>query len=70
MKTSKRFTFITLNHKLIKKIFYRDAKNMARDVNNIIAKICQTEGGMTQSEGEAYVKKMINQKRYSSDVWS
>lgn len=47
-----------------------DAKNMARDVNASIIKACQTEGGMTQGEAELFVKKMINQKRYSSDVWS
>ena len=43
---------------------------MARDVNALIIKICQTEGEMTQDEAEQYVKKMSNQKRYSSDVWS
>lgn len=47
-----------------------DAKKMARDVHAAIIQICQTEGGMTPSEAELYVKKMINQKRYSSDVWS
>ncbi|KAG0729087.1 NADPH--cytochrome P450 reductase [Chionoecetes opilio] len=48
----------------------RDAKCMARDVNALIIKICQTEGGMSPGEAELYVKKMSNQKRYSSDVWS
>ncbi|XP_076045478.1 cytochrome P450 reductase [Oratosquilla oratoria] len=47
-----------------------DAKSMARDVHSIIIKICQTEGGMSDSEAETYVKKMVTQKRYSSDVWS
>ncbi|MCL4130111.1 UNVERIFIED_CONTAM: hypothetical protein GTU68_053880 [Idotea baltica] len=47
-----------------------DAKNMARDVHNVITKVCQTEGGMTEGEAEMYVKKMVNQRRYSSDVWS
>ncbi|KAK3859590.1 hypothetical protein Pcinc_031396 [Petrolisthes cinctipes] len=47
-----------------------DAKSMARDVHALITKICQSEGDMTQTEAEAYVKKMSNQKRYSSDVWS
>ncbi|XP_037798527.1 NADPH--cytochrome P450 reductase-like [Penaeus monodon] len=49
---------------------FRDAKKMARDVHTVIIQICQTEGGMTPGEAELYVKKMINQKRYSSDVWS
>ncbi|KAK7083624.1 hypothetical protein SK128_015040 [Halocaridina rubra] len=47
-----------------------DAKNMARDVNGLIIKICQTEGEMDQTQAELFVKKMITQKRYSSDVWS
>ncbi|KAB7495974.1 NADPH--cytochrome P450 reductase [Armadillidium nasatum] len=47
-----------------------DAKNMARDVHNIITKICETQGNMTPGEAEMHVKKMVNQRRYSSDVWS
>lgn len=47
-----------------------DAKSMARDVNSVIVKLCQTEGKMDQTQAELYVKKMITQKRYSSDVWS
>lgn len=47
-----------------------DARNMARDVHNIVLKVVQEKGGMTESEALAYVKKMEAQKRYSADVWS
>ncbi|XP_069672072.1 NADPH--cytochrome P450 reductase [Periplaneta americana] len=47
-----------------------DARNMARDVHNIVLKVVQTKGSMTESQALAYVKKMEAQKRYSADVWS
>ncbi|XP_066998024.1 NADPH--cytochrome P450 reductase isoform X2 [Anabrus simplex] len=47
-----------------------DARNMARDVHNIVLKVVQEKGGMTESQALAYVKKMEAQKRYSADVWS
>jgi len=47
-----------------------DARNMARDVHDVIEKIVREEGGMAESEASAYVKRMEAQKRYSSDVWS
>ncbi|KAJ9574395.1 hypothetical protein L9F63_025959, partial [Diploptera punctata] len=47
-----------------------DAKNMARDVHNIVLKVVQEKGNMTESQALAYVKKMEAQKRYSADVWS
>uniref|UniRef100_A0A1L2EC44 NADPH--cytochrome P450 reductase n=2 Tax=Locusta migratoria TaxID=7004 RepID=A0A1L2EC44_LOCMI len=47
-----------------------DAKNMARDVHDIVVKVVMEKGNMSESEAMAYVKKMENQKRYSSDVWS
>jgi len=47
-----------------------DAKNMARDVHDVIEKIVREEGGMSESDGSAYVKRMEAQKRYSADVWS
>lgn len=50
--------------------FYSDAKNMATDVRNILLKVLQTKGNMSESEATQYVKKMEAQKRYSADVWS
>ncbi|GLH11292.1 NADPH--cytochrome P450 reductase [Gryllus bimaculatus] len=47
-----------------------DAKNMARDVHNIVLKVVQEKGSMSEAEALAYVKKMEAQKRYSADVWS
>ncbi|XP_011306347.1 NADPH--cytochrome P450 reductase isoform X1 [Fopius arisanus] len=47
-----------------------DARNMARDVHNILLKVVQEKGKMTEMEATNYIKKMDSQKRYSSDVWS
>ncbi|XP_066601720.1 NADPH--cytochrome P450 reductase [Prorops nasuta] len=47
-----------------------DARNMARDVHNILLKVVMERGNMSELEATAYIKKMDSQKRYSSDVWS
>ncbi|ODN02614.1 NADPH--cytochrome P450 reductase [Orchesella cincta] len=47
-----------------------DAKQMARDVHDVIEKIVRDEGGLAEAEASAYVKRMEAQKRYSADVWS
>lgn len=47
-----------------------DARSMAKDVHNIILKVVQEKGKMSEQEAIAYVKKMEAQKRYSTDVWS
>lgn len=47
-----------------------DARNMARDVHNILVDIIQEEGKKSKAEAEAFVKKMESQRRYSADVWS
>ncbi|XP_053698332.1 NADPH--cytochrome P450 reductase isoform X1 [Sabethes cyaneus] len=47
-----------------------DAKNMATDVRNILLKVLQSKGNMSESESIQYIKKMEAQKRYSADVWS
>lgn len=43
---------------------------MARDVHNILLKVVQEKGNMTELEATDYIKKMESQKRYSTDVWS
>ena len=48
----------------------RDARNMARDVPDIIIEICSKYGQMSASEAQAFVKKLETQRRYSADVWS
>ncbi|XP_014483001.1 PREDICTED: NADPH--cytochrome P450 reductase isoform X2 [Dinoponera quadriceps] len=47
-----------------------DARNMARDVHNILVKVVMEEGKMKNIDAIDYIKKMDVQKRYSSDVWS
>nr|CAG4646082.1 EOG090X027R [Macrothrix elegans] len=47
-----------------------DARNMARDVHEIITDICCSYGKMSSSEAQAFVKKLETQRRYSADVWS
>lgn len=51
-------------------LYFRDAKNMARDVHNILLKVVMEKGKMSESDAADYIKKMDSQKRYSSDVWS
>jgi len=58
------------NYNLFSTVVSSDARNMARDVHNIVLKVVQEKGSMTESEALAYVKKMEAQKRYSADVWS
>lgn len=50
--------------------FLRDARNMARDVHNILLKVVMERGNMSELDAMDYIKKMDSQKRYSSDVWS
>ncbi|KAL3267720.1 hypothetical protein HHI36_006850 [Cryptolaemus montrouzieri] len=47
-----------------------DAKTMANDVRNIILKVIQEKGSLTEQQASAYMKKMETQKRLSTDVWS
>nr|AHM93010.1 NADPH-cytochrome P450 reductase [Laodelphax striatellus] len=47
-----------------------DAKNMARDVHNIVANVIKEKGNMEEAQANTYLKKMEAQKRYSADVWS
>ncbi|XP_011883330.1 PREDICTED: NADPH--cytochrome P450 reductase isoform X1 [Vollenhovia emeryi] len=47
-----------------------DARNMARDVHNILLKVVMERGKMSELDAANYIKKMESQKRYSSDVWS
>ncbi|XP_029178523.1 NADPH--cytochrome P450 reductase-like isoform X2 [Nylanderia fulva] len=47
-----------------------DARNMARDVHNILLKVVMERGNMSELDAANYIKKMDSQKRYSSDVWS
>lgn len=47
-----------------------DARNMARDVHEILIEIFRENGKMSEEEAVAYLKRMESQRRYSADVWS
>ncbi|XP_059488466.1 NADPH--cytochrome P450 reductase [Neocloeon triangulifer] len=47
-----------------------DARNMARDVHNLVVELVAEGGDMNHDAANSYVKKMEAQKRYSADVWS
>lgn len=51
-------------------LFCRDARSMAKDVHDIVLKVVQEKGNMTEAQALTFVKKMEAQKRYSADVWS
>lgn len=48
----------------------RDARNMARDVQNTFYDIVAEQGAMEQAQAVDYVKKLMTKGRYSLDVWS
>ncbi|XP_027717482.1 NADPH--cytochrome P450 reductase [Vombatus ursinus] len=47
-----------------------DARNMARDVQNVFCEIASEFGGMGQSQAVDFIKKLMAKGRYSLDVWS
>ncbi len=49
---------------------FSDARNMAREVRDIILETIVTEGKKSKQEAETYLKRMESQRRYSADVWS
>lgn len=51
-------------------IHFSDARNMARDVHNLLVTIVKENGGMSENEAIDYVKKLSAKGRYSVDVWS
>lgn len=48
----------------------RDARNMARDVQNAFYDIVEEFGKMDHSQAVDYIKKLMTKGRYSQDVWS
>ena len=50
--------------------FFSDARNMARDVHNLLLTIVKENGGLTENEAADYVKKLSAKGRYAVDVWS
>lgn len=47
-----------------------DAANMAREVNNRLAKIISEQRGISMEKGEDVVKQMRSSNQYQEDVWS
>lgn len=54
----------------IKLFYFSDARNMARDVHNLLVTIVKENGGLSDNEAIDYVKKLSAKGRYSVDVWS
>ena len=50
------------------RLYLRDASRMAKDVNAII-RIVEEFGGLSNSEAQAYVQRMSDEKRYLKDVY-
>lgn len=48
----------------------RDAKNMARDVHEVLVNVCDKEGKMGRTAALQYVKELGQKSRYVQDVWS
>jgi sulfite reductase (NADPH) flavoprotein alpha-component len=46
-----------------------DEKHMAHDVHAALTQILQQEGGMSQEEASAYLRTMMQEKRYQRDVY-
>ncbi|XP_050406331.1 methionine synthase reductase [Patella vulgata] len=47
-----------------------DAKNMAKDVNEALAKIIKTKMGLSEEGAKSYLMKMRLHRRYFEDVWT
>jgi sulfite reductase (NADPH) flavoprotein alpha-component len=46
-----------------------DMKQMARDVQNTLLRIFETEGGMSQEKALEYLKQLKKEKRFQTDVY-
>ncbi|MCQ5273369.1 hypothetical protein NE578_10090, partial [Schaalia odontolytica] len=46
-----------------------DEKHMARDVQETLLQILETEGNMAREEAEDYLQEMRRAKRYQRDVY-
>lgn len=50
--------------------FYRDAKNMAKDVNDTLMEIIGKELQLDKLESMKMMAKLREEKRYLQDIWS
>lgn len=51
-------------------LFYRDAKNMAKDVNDALVEIISREAGIDRLEAVKTLAAFKQEKRYLQDIWS
>eukprot|EP01063_Lacrimia_lanifica_P015307 TRINITY_DN22103_c0_g1_i1.p1 TRINITY_DN22103_c0_g1~~TRINITY_DN22103_c0_g1_i1.p1 ORF type:complete len:692 (+),score=322.35 TRINITY_DN22103_c0_g1_i1:85-2076(+) len=47
-----------------------DAKNMARQVEEVLVKVLMEKGAMARPDAEAYLNRMEKSQRYLKDVWT
>lgn len=50
--------------------FSRDAKNMAKDVNDALVEIVSKESGVSKLEAMKTLAALKQEKRYLQDIWS
>lgn len=51
-------------------LFSRDAKNMAKDVNDTLVEIISKEAGVDKLEAMKTLATLKEEKRYLQDIWS
>lgn len=51
-------------------IFSRDAKNMAKDVNDTLVEIISKQAGVEKLEAMKRLATLKEEKRYLQDIWS
>lgn len=49
---------------------FRDAKNMAKDVNDALVEIISKEAGVDKLEAMKTLATLKQEKRYLQDIWS
>lgn len=50
--------------------YFSDARNMARDVQNIFMRIFMEIGGKTETEAQKFQEDLERKRCYQTDVWS
>lgn len=51
-------------------LFFSDAKNMAKDVNDALVEIVSKEAGVSKLEAVKTLAALKQEKRYLQDIWS
>lgn len=72
-KNKKRKRYTSVSHVILSwqlRLLFSDARNMARDVHNLLVTIVKENAGISENEATDYVKRLSAKGRYSVDVWS